>query len=111
MLHDGEEVGEEISNCSETGMGIEDGYAQACPLIFRTLFVPEFIIAIVFFFKYFRWLRWTLPDIVRDDVDEADPPVCGRRIIDVKLVAERLGLGCYGCGEKLHLGYNILLEK
>ena len=40
---------------------------------------------------------------MRDDVDEADSPVCGRRIIDVKLVAERLGLG-----EKLHLGYNIV---
>ena len=41
-------------------------------------------------------------------MDEADSPVCGRGIIDVKLVAECLGLGCYGCGEKLHLGYNIV---
>ena len=47
---------------------------------------------------------------MRDDVDEADSPVCGRRIIDVKLVAERLGIGCYSCGEKLHLGYNIVLK-
>ena len=54
--------------------------------MFRTLFVPEFIIAI---FLYFRWLRWTSPNNVRDDVDEADSPVCGRRIADVKLVAER----------------------
>ena len=45
---------------------------------------------------------------MREDVDEADSPVCGRQIIDVKLVAERLGLGCYGCGEKMHLGYNII---
>ena len=73
--------------------------------MFRTLFVPEFIIGIIL---YFRWLRWTSPDNVRDDVDEANSPVCGWRIIDVKLVAERLGLGCYGCGEKLHLGYNIV---
>ena len=54
--------------------------------MFRTLFVPEFIIGIIL---YFRWLRWTSPDNVRDDVDEADSPVCGRRIIDVKLAAER----------------------
>ena len=45
---------------------------------------------------------------MRDAVDEADSSVCGRQIIGVKLVAERLGLGCYGCGEKLHLGYNIV---
>ena len=63
------------------------------------------------FFLYFRWLHWTSPDTVRDDVDEADSPVCGRQIIDVKLVAERLGLGCCGCGEKLYLVYNILLKN
>ena len=45
---------------------------------------------------------------MRYDVDEANSPVCRRQIIDVKLVAERLGLCCYGCGEKLHLGYNIV---
>ena len=59
---------------------------------------------------YFCWLRWTSPEIARDDVAEDDFPVCGRRIIDVKLVAERLGRGCYGCGEKLHL-CDILLEN
>ena len=79
------------------------------PSKFSYTFVPEFIIAI--FLLYFRWLRWTLPNNVRYDVNEANSPVCRRRIIDVKLVAERLGLGCYGCGEKIHLGYNILLEK
>ena len=77
--------------------------------MFRTLFVPDYTIAIVFL--YFCSLRWTSQDIVRDDVDEADSPVCGRRTIDVKLVAERLRLGCCGCGEKLHQGHNILLEK
>ena len=47
---------------------------------------------------------------MREGVDEADSPVCGRRITDVKLVAERLDLGCYGYGEKLHLDY-ISLEN
>ena len=58
--------------------------------MFRTLLVPEFIFAI---FVYFRWLRWTSPDNMRDFVVEADSPLCGRRIMDVKLVAERSGLG------------------
>ena len=48
---------------------------------------------------------------MRDDVDEADSSVRGRRITDVKLVAERLDLGSYGYGEKLHLEYYILLEN
>ena len=43
-------------------------------------------------------------------IDEADSPVCGRRITDVKLVADRLDLGSYGYGEKLHL-YYIRLEN
>ena len=47
---------------------------------------------------------------MRDDVDEADSPVRGRRITDVKLVAERLDVSSYGYGEKLHLEY-ILLEN
>ena len=65
------------------------------------------LLSIVF---VFCWLRWTSPEIARDDVAEDDFPVCGRWIIDVKLVAERLGRGCYGYGEKLHRG-DILLEN
>ena len=66
-----------------------------------------FFRSLLLLFSYSRWLLWTSLDSMRDDVDEADSNVCGRRIIDVKLVAERLGLDCYGCGEKLHPGYNI----
>lgn len=32
-----------------------------------------------------------------------DFAVCGRRVVDVRLVAERLDRGCYGCEENLHL--------
>ena len=49
---------------------------------------------------------------MRDDVNKADSPLSEWLIIDVKVFAVRLGCGCNGCREKLHLhflvGYDII---
>ena len=52
---------------------------------------------------------------MRDGVNKADSPLSERLIIDVKVFAVRLGCGCNGCREKLHLhfllGYDIIKLK
>ena len=48
-----------------------------------------------------------IPDIVRDDVKEADSPLCALLIIVVKVIAEHSGCGRNCCGEKLHLHFVV----
>ena len=48
-----------------------------------------------------------LPDIVRDDVKEADSPSCALLIIVVKVIAEHIGCGYNCCGDKLPLHFVV----
>ena len=44
---------------------------------------------------------------MRDDVKEADSPLCAPLIIVVKVIAEHLGCGRFDCREKLHLHFVV----